>query len=242
MNYLNSLIPLFDIDWTLLDGINETYRNSFKHMFNSVYGLQDADVFDINPHGMTDSQIIIEVLKVHHYLGKREDLKLDLAFSSMCDYYSKYSENEHIQTMPGAKELLGILGERNVTMGILTGNVQHIAKQKLNSAKILKSFSFGAYGDMAIHRSELVNIARNSIQPVYGEMLHNQHFVIIGDSPRDILCARESGSKSIGVSTGSYNARDLESAGADLVVTSLNEIQTIVSFLFKNSKLPLLET
>ena len=57
---MNKLI-LFDIDKTLVPS-SRAHHKAFSEAFKKVYGI-DASIKIINHHGMTDQQIIIEVLK-----------------------------------------------------------------------------------------------------------------------------------------------------------------------------------
>jgi phosphoglycolate phosphatase-like HAD superfamily hydrolase len=45
--------------------------------------------------------------------------------------------------------------------------------------------------------------------------------VVIGDTPKDIRCAKAIGAMAVAVATGHHGAEDLAKAGADLVATSL---------------------
>ena len=56
-------IPLFDIDGTLFKAGDKTHADAFKHAFKTVYGIPAVQT-DIYPEGMTDSQIIVEVLRL----------------------------------------------------------------------------------------------------------------------------------------------------------------------------------
>jgi len=54
-------LVLFDIDSTLIKGA-KGHREAFSEAFKEIYGV-DTTIDIINHHGMTDQQIIIEVLK-----------------------------------------------------------------------------------------------------------------------------------------------------------------------------------
>jgi phosphoglycolate phosphatase-like HAD superfamily hydrolase len=47
--------------------------------------------------------------------------------------------------------------------------------------------------------------------------------VIVGDTPRDVECARAHGCVSFAVATGKYGVDDLRAAGADSVVPDLSD-------------------
>ena len=57
---MNKLV-LFDIDKTLIPS-SRAHHQSFSEAFKKVYGI-DTTIEIINHHGMTEQQVIIEVLK-----------------------------------------------------------------------------------------------------------------------------------------------------------------------------------
>ncbi len=230
MQNKQNIIPVFDIDWTLVHGINLTHSGSFKYMFEQEFGLKNINVYDIRPHGMTDSQIILEILKIHNLSEKLTKKRLDSAIKLMRNYYLENSHNEHTKLMPGVMNMLNTLKDAGYIMGILSGNIEIVGRQKLLRASISEYFSFGAFGSMSASRSELVDFAEKDMQ-MNGIDAQKNQFVIIGDSMRDIECAINSNIPSIGVATGSYPKEELQHAGADLVVSTLEEIDSIMEFI-----------
>ncbi len=223
-------IPVFDIDWTLVHGINFTHSESFKYMFEEVFGLKNINVYDIRPHGMTDSQIILEILKIHNLSEGLTKERFETAIKQMGNYYLENSHKEHIKLMPGVMNVLNTFKDTGYVMGILSGNIEVVGRQKLSSTLISEYFSFSAFGDMSTSRSELVDFAEKDMQK-HGIDAQRSQFVIIGDSMRDIECAMNSNIPSIGVATGSYPKEELKRAGADLVVNTLEEIDSIMKFI-----------
>jgi phosphoglycolate phosphatase-like HAD superfamily hydrolase len=55
--------------------------------------------------------------------------------------------------------------------------------------------------------------------------------IVVGDTPRDVECARVHGSACIGVATGSYSLSDLNMADADLVVEDLTDTEAILEWI-----------
>jgi phosphoglycolate phosphatase-like HAD superfamily hydrolase len=47
--------------------------------------------------------------------------------------------------------------------------------------------------------------------------------IIIGDTPRDVDCAKDNGCRCVAVATGNYAAEVLSSAGADVVLPDLTD-------------------
>ncbi len=230
MQNTHNQIALFDIDWTLINGLNLTHSASFRFIFEHVFKLENINVYDIRPHGMTDSQIIFEILKIHNLSAMFTKNRVDTAIKLMGNYYVENSHKEQIALMPGVMNLLDTLKKDGYLMGILSGNIESVGRQKLVDASILDYFSFGAFGNMSVSRSELVGFAEKDMQK-HGIEAQKDQFIIIGDSIRDIECARNSRLSSIGVATGSYSKKELQLAGAELTVNTLEDINSIRRFI-----------
>lgn len=230
-----SLIPLFDIDWTLLRGTNQVHVNAFINMFATVYHEPTAAISDIVPHGMIDSQIIVEVMKVHGWKEARVREKLPEAFVAINSYYAKNAEPKYIEKLPGVDALLAALKERDVLMGLLSGNIEAMAWNKMEMAGIKDYFSFGAFGDMAQARPELVEVAKKQIKNKFEISIPNDRFVIIGDSPLDVVTAKKAGTKCIAVATGSAKREQLAAENPELVVDSLKEMGKVMGLIYENS-------
>jgi phosphoglycolate phosphatase-like HAD superfamily hydrolase len=82
-------------------------------------------------------------------------------------------------------------------------------------------FGFGAYGDDHHDRNELGPIARHRAVGIFGEDFAPEHIVVIGDTPRDIACARAFGAKVLAVATGAATREDLEKGRPDALLESL---------------------
>jgi len=227
----NSLIPLFDIDWTLLVGKNQAHLDAFIHMFTTVFNEPTAAISDIVPHGMIDSQIIVEVMKVHGWTESDIRIKLTSAFESINTYYANHADPNYIEKLPGVDALLTQLKDHEVLMGLLSGNIENMAWNKMQMAGIKEYFSFGAFGDMAVRRSDLVSVAKVQIKERFDLDIPSNQFVIIGDSPLDVVTAKIAGTKCIAVATGSSNVEKLGAENPELVVENLLEINKIVDFI-----------
>jgi phosphoglycolate phosphatase-like HAD superfamily hydrolase len=132
--------------------------------------------------------------------------------------------------LDGIPELLDALEARDdVTMGLLTGNLEAGARAKLTSAGIDPSrFRVGAFGSDHEHRPELPAIARQRFHAVEGIEIPGGDVIVIGDTPADIECARSIDARAIGVGTGRYSVAELASHGAAAVFTSLVDTEAVV--------------
>jgi phosphoglycolate phosphatase len=79
----------------------------------------------------------------------------------------------------------------------------------------------GGFGSDHEDRTELPAIAR-----ARAGGYPRAQTVIIGDTPRDIACARADGLRCIAVTTGQYEAGEL--AGADVVIAGARELLDVL--------------
>lgn len=223
-------IPLFDIDWTLLKGGNKAHMDSFGYAIGKEFDRR-VSIYDVEYHGKIDNQIIMEISNLHDIPQEEAKRRLPQVVAHMGEYFKAHEdEGEHVP-LPGVVEILNLLKSKNVPLGLLTGNVQYNALRKLEKAGIGDFFHFGAFGDQAEKRVELIEIAKREAESALNRPVRREEFVIIGDSPLDVACAKEGGIASIAVASGAYSESDLSAVGADLVVSSLEEKDKIFEFL-----------
>jgi phosphoglycolate phosphatase len=224
---------LFDIDQTLIESGGGGITAMTKAL-EEVAGISNG--FEgITYGGKTDPQIMREALEAQG-LKPNGDL-----LSRLIDVYLRYFPEEMAKkggrTKPGATELVTKFHqEKDLHLGLLTGNVEQGARIKLGHFGLNPFFPIGAFGSDSENRNDLLPVAvdrfvrTTGITVTYGECL------VIGDTPRDVECAHLHGTPCIGVATGSYSAEDLIEAAADLVVDDLTDIEAILSWVAEMSQ------
>jgi phosphoglycolate phosphatase len=108
-------------------------------------------------------------------------------------------------------------------LALLTGNIRKGARIKLTTVGLWDSFPCGAFGDRGNSREELAEHALEECGRHYGPDSFSEVWVI-GDTVSDIMCGRRIKAKTIGVRTGFAKKGELESAGADMVVDTLEDV------------------
>ncbi len=231
MNYLAS----FDIDNTLIQssaGHVESLILAIKH----IYGLATSiDV--INHHGMTDQEIIIRILQNYDVDDKIVRSKLAKCIDHMRLQYAQIVQSENIVILEGVFNLLTKLDQKGFLLGLVTGNLETIARAKLKKIGINDFFKFGGFGSDHISRAELVKIAIRRAANRY-DLDDNNRIFHFGDAPQDMRAAREAGVTPIGVTTGIFSAEDLEYAGAYQVIPNLKNTDGILQLLLDFSHTP----
>lgn len=148
---------------------------------------------------------------------------MDEAMHVMAEYFEREIKKTKVEVLPGAKEFLEELYKNKVLMGLVTGNLERIAMEKLKNAGLDKYFKLGGFGSDHISRTELVKLAIKRAKNNFGFNLDNNVFSI-GDAPSDMKAGREGGAyRCIGITTGIYSAEQLKEAGADFVLENLKE-------------------
>ena len=225
---------LFDIDHTLVKNAHG-HKKAFSHAFKKVCGI-DTTIDIINYHGMTDQQIILEVLMKLEMPEETVKAALPSIIREMVAFYLNYTE-EAIEKLPGVEELLSKLYNKDYLLGLVTGNLEQIAKHKLNQVYLADMFEVGGYGSEHSERAELVKIAMRKAEGYY-QFRCNHNIVLFGDAPQDMAAGSLARVKTIGVLTGIYDEPQLKQAGADRVVKNLENTANLMSLIADLTPLP----
>ena len=227
-------LVLFDIDGTILKVDRGLTHRIVLDVINEV--LQREEEFIIPEtyrfHGRTDRMIFLDLCE---HLGESREITSALipAFElSLMQQWTRHLNEKTVALLPGIVELLQMLhNDENVTLGLLTGNLIGGARAKLEPHRMNHFFPFGAFGSDAIDRNELPPIALQRANELNGNRFSYDHTVIIGDSHRDIECARAWGIRSVGVATGGLSVEELGEHNPDLLLETLEEIESLVRFI-----------
>jgi len=229
-----SKILLFDIDGTLLLSGRAGYR-ALTSAFEELFGV--AGGFDHVPvAGMTDRLILTEALKQAEVTA---DPAQRVRFHRR--YCELFADDIHFPgprkgLMPGVLALLERLSHCDqVRCGLVTGNFAEPAQIKLEHFNLWRFFTFGAYGDDAPVRDDLVPIAVERAGRDGMTVGVPTDVVVIGDTPLDVQCATVAGARSIAVATGSYDEAALRQTNADTVLADLSETDAVMELLLAGS-------
>ncbi len=217
---------LFDIDGTLINAGGAGMR-SLNRAFYELFGKENA--FDnVAMAGKTDTQIIKEGLKLHGF--PYEDGNL----SNMVDMYLYFLldeiKNPWRKIKPGIKEALNMFNQMGLPLGLLTGNLEKGARIKLSPFGLYEYFLDGAFGSDHEDRDRLLPIAIGKFLRK-GFNFSVKDCIVIGDTPRDVQCAKIHSAYCIAVATGPYTKEDLLKTDADIVLDSLKDAETCINFI-----------
>jgi phosphoglycolate phosphatase len=213
------VLLLFDIDGTLLLKATAAHVAAVLEALREVYGVSDPP--KVEAAGRTDYEIarnvcLLDGVTAARFDAGRDDFRIACvaAYARLCpDDLSEF-------VAPGVPDVLDALAKRDDTrLALLTGNLEPIARLKIGRAGLGHFFEPGQGGFGSDHedRTELPAIARRR-----AGHYPRAKTVVIGDTPRDIACARADGVRCIAVATGPFGPDEL--AKADVVLRSAHEL------------------
>src|SRR3989344_2460501 len=218
-------LVLFDIDKTLIRS-PPGHPESFCFGLKEVYDIDTSIDFIYNNSMPADQQTIRHILEVR---GVPED-EIEKGFSrcmrKIGEYFSSIKSSLRIDVLVGAAEIVEELDRRRYLLGLFTGNLEPIARGKLERAGLEHYFKFGGFGSDATDKKKIAQVV---MQKARDNFNFNGKSFLIGDAPYEIEAGNEQGIITIGVATGKYSQTALTSAGANYTLPDLRDMQEIIS-------------
>lgn len=220
-------VVLFDIDGTLLRGFGAGGR-AMRKAAEALLGERCRDAV-VSFGGALDPWIFRQLASHGGYAVD------DVLHAEFRELYGQLlvqeieSAAQRLTALPGVLELLAHLrSTRPAVMGLLTGNYAETGAVKLRAAGIDPGwFDVAAWGDMAELRPGLVKVALAQLT----NAVALEDVIIVGDTVRDVHCARENGCVCVAVTTGGSSAEELRAAGAHVVIDDLSEPEPLLQLL-----------
>lgn len=226
-------ILLWDIDGTL---VRSARRDAFKDytvpVLEGVFGTAGR-LMEMRVSGMTDLQIVAEALRdegfTHEQIRERID---DLRTIYMQEMERAVNfDSKLFYLLPGAREVLQATSQHpRYHNALLTGNIEPAAHLKMRLVGLSDYFDLpGAFGDESHDRRDLPALASARINAHLNLDLQPSQFIVIGDTPNDIACARHFGAKAVAVATGRmYPAADLLPHKPDALLPDLSDVELVM--------------
>lgn len=209
---------IFDLDGTLLDTIEDlanACNYSLKALGYNTYEVEKYKSFVGNGRHKLIERILPEG-------DKDRDV-----FSKALALFDKYYE-EHMVDMTkpykGIIELLDDLVEKGIKLAVVSN------KPHKFTIRVVKKY-FGDRFNIVYGQREGYPVKpdpRTVFEVIDNLGVTLENCVYVGDSDVDIKTAKNSGVKSIGVAWGFRGQGELEEAGADFIVRSVDELCEVV--------------
>ena len=234
------MLLLFDIDGTLLRGASSAHAQALRAALLSVHGVDTRAVRpSADAAGRTDGEIARIILLDAGVSAERIDELADDVRAECCRLYAEMCPSDLSDTVvDGIPDALDWLAARDgVRLSLVTGNFEPVARLKLKRAGLGHRFPAGqgGFGSDAEDRALLPAIARRragSLDGNVGCSYPRERTIVIGDTPRDIACARADGVRCVAVCSGPYDVSEL--TGADAVARDADELRAALASLLSD--------
>jgi phosphoglycolate phosphatase len=229
-------ILLWDIDGTLIrSALAGSYKEYFVPMLESVFGSSGC-LAEMNVSGMTDLQIAAEALCGESFTQERIRERIDDVRKCYIKEMTKVTGNgnQFFELLPGVREVLQAVADHpRYHSGLLTGNIEPAAYLKMELVGLSEFFTLpGAFGDDSHDRRDLPALAAERIRKHLQLDLGPDQFIVIGDTPNDIDCARHFGARALAVGTSRmFSVDDLLACHPDALLPDLTSVQLFMETL-----------
>lgn len=218
---------LFDIDGTLIQhlGVHEYIGwPRFIYAIKRVFGIEVHADTTGRYRGWIDRQICWDLVRSHGITKEEYDREFPHVAFALHDFAREQEKSgvTMYHQIDDAVMLAKILsGQKNISLGLITGNVERMGWWKLEHAGITDLFTFGLFGDDVDDKQELAKTVQVKAKRYFHHSFEPNDIVIIGDSLDDIKSAHAIGATTISVTTGGHARKELEIEHPDLLVDSL---------------------
>lgn len=224
----NAKLFLFDIDGTLLSTARAG-EHALRLGFKERFGVDD-DLSSISFAGSTDSSIARQMFAAHGIEPTAENI------ADLLDGYVHHLARElprrEGRILPGIVALLEALhGRDDCVLGLLTGNIERGARLKLSHYGVWDFFEFGAYADDHTDRNKLGPVARERAVEKHGISFEAADIFVLGDTPKDVDCARAAGFVAVAIATGKYSREELAAHAPDFLFDDLADTAGVLRAL-----------
>ncbi|MGH9153282.1 MAG: HAD family hydrolase [Acidimicrobiales bacterium] len=231
---MDGRLVLWDVDGTLLR-TNGVAQRAFDVAAEHVLGRRPGP-HEVRMSGKTDPLIALEILlfaglaeEEARRLLRRVVERLEAELEGARDLVR---EQGHV--MAGVEALLaGLHDDPRVTQSVLTGNTASNAAVKLEAFALDRwiDVDVGAFGSDDSDREQLVPVALDRVRRLRGRDLGPEQVWVVGDTPRDLACARAGGARCLLVATGRFPIEELEAEEPDEVLPDLTDTEAVLKLL-----------
>jgi phosphoglycolate phosphatase len=231
-------ILLWDIDGTLIRSVrSEAFKDYTIPMLEEVFGTAGR-LPEMKVSGMTDLQIIGEALRDEGFTNELIFEHIDHLRDRYMDAMRKATGNgeQFFELLPGVRETLQAVADHpRYHSALLTGNIEPAAYLKMELVGLSEFFDLpGAFGDESHDRRDLPALAADRIRKHLQLELAPEQFIVVGDTPNDIECAKHFGARSLAVGTGRRYSGEVILAGEpDGLLPDLSNLELVMQAIAK---------
>ena len=229
-------ILLWDIDGTLIRSVRTgAYKDYTIPVLEEIFGTSGR-LEGMRVSGMTDLQIIAEALSEEGFSHHDVRERIHQVSKRLTEEARRVTGNgeQFFEVLPGVEQTLKILDNHpRYRSALLTGNIEAMAYLKMELVGLDRFFTLpGAFGHESHDRKDLPALAVERIREHLKMDLLPTQFIVIGDTPNDIACARHFGARSVALGTGRfYSTEDLLECQPDAFLPDLTDTKLVLETL-----------
>jgi phosphoglycolate phosphatase len=229
-------ILLWDIDGTLIHSAKAGgYKLYTIPVLEEIFGTAGR-LADMQVSGMTDLQIVFEALRDAGISQDEILARVEVLVSRLTEEARRVTGNgeKFFELLPGVRETLEALAAHpRYKSALVTGNIKPMAELKMELVGLDHFFTLpGAFGDESHNRRDLPARAAERIRKHLQMDLTPEQFIVIGDTPNDIDCARHFGARAVAVGTGRmFSAADILECKPDALLPDLADVDLVLRTL-----------
>ena len=227
-------LVLFDLDGTLVNA-GGAGRTSLRKAIKELYGVEPE--FD---HSLISGRTDLDNFSIVYSLIKKGKKPTAAEMKKMKAKYLEILPTEvhavvrckKYDLVPGVEKFLKMLAkDKDVILGLGTGNLEEGAKIKLEPSKLASYFTVGGYGEDGQTREEMLQAAVKRAEKKFKTTLEPDQVYVIGDTHRDICAAKNCGFHSAVLTNGFGDAQKIQRAAAELETKDFNDLTTFCVWL-----------
>lgn len=227
-------LVLFDLDGTLVNA-GGAGRTSLRKAIKELYGVEPE--FD---HSLISGRTDLDNFSIVYSLIKKGKKPTAAEMKKMKAKYLEILPTEvhavvrckKYDLVPGVEKFLKMLSkDKDVILGLGTGNLEEGAKIKLEPSKLASYFTVGGYGEDGQTREEMLQAAVKRAEKKFKTKLEPDQVYVIGDTHRDICAAKNCGFHSAVLTNGFGDAQKIQRAAAELETKDFNDLTTFCVWL-----------
>ncbi len=227
---------LWDIDGTLIRSVRTgAFKDYTVPVLEAVFGTAGR-LPEMQVSGMTDLQIVGEALRHEGFTHEQVRERIDHLRERYMEEMKKVTGNgkQFFEVLPGVHEALAAVHKHpRYRSALVTGNIEPAAYLKMELVGLSEFFDLpGAFGDESHERNDLPALAADRIRQHLNLNLEPSQFIVIGDTPNDIACARYFGARALAVGTGRlYQTSDILACQPDAFLPDLSDVDLLLRTL-----------
>ena len=229
-------ILLWDIDGTLIHSAKiGGYKLYTIPVLEEIFGTAGR-LADMHVSGMTDLQIVFEALRDAGVTQDEILARAEVLVSRLTEEARRVTGNgeKFFVLLPGVRQTLEALAAHpRYESALVTGNIKPMAQLKMELVGLDHFFTLpGAFGDESHNRRDLPARAAERIRKHLQMDLAPEQFIVIGDTPNDIDCARHFGARAVAVGTGRmFSEAEILDCKPDALLPDLSNVDLVLQTL-----------